>query len=339
MRAARIHEFGGPEFIRVDDDVPDPQAGPGQVVIDMTAAVRGHMESDAMRGTSRSDIAFPHIMGYEAIGRIAQVGPGVRHWSVGDRVLPSIVTSCGVCVFCRTDRDSICSRAELLGSALAEQVLCSASNLTAIDLDLPDEDVIAIPTAFGTAWHMLFTRARLRLGETVLINSVGSGIGSAAVQLASLVGARIIGTASSDEKLAQAETLGMHVGINYSRARVPEEVRRATNGRGVDVVFEHVGGEHFQNGLESLAVDGRLVTCGAHAGEVVDFDIIPFFRGHHAILGSYGYSKVEAAQCLELASRGQIKAVVHRVFRLSETAEALRTMERREQFGRIVLVP
>ena len=156
---------------------------------------------------------------------------------------------------------------------------------------LSDEAAVATQIAFGTAWHMLFTRGGLRAGETVLINSVGSGIGSAAVQLAKLGGAFVIGNASSDEKLARAKELGLDVGINHATQDVVAEVMAATDGHGVDLVFEHVGGELFQKGLDSLAKDGRLVTCGAHAGEVVPFDIIPFFRTQKQIIGSFTFDR------------------------------------------------
>jgi NADPH:quinone reductase-like Zn-dependent oxidoreductase len=186
---------------------------------------------------------------------------------------------------------------------------------------------------------MLFTRGRLRPAQRVLINSVGSGIGSAAVQLAHLAGAFVIGNASSDQKLARASELGMDVGINHATQDVVEEVMRATDGRGVDLVFEHVGGELFQKGLDSLAKDGRLVICGGHSGEVVPFDIIPFFRSQKQIIGSFVYNRDEVQRCIVLAERGAITPLVHKVFPLAEAREAMATMERREHFGKIVLTP
>ena len=155
--------------------------------------------------------------------------------------------------------------------------------------EISDDDAGALQVAFGTAWHMLFTRGGLRIGETVLVNSVSSGIGSAAIQLAHLAGATVIGTSSSPEKLAAAAELGMDAGIDYTTEDIPARVAEITGGRGVDLVFEHVGGELFAKSLQSLAQDGRLVTCGAHAGEVVPFDIIPFFRGQHTVIGSFVY--------------------------------------------------
>jgi len=201
------------------------------------------------------------------------------------------------------------------------------------------EAAAAIEAAFGTSWHMLFTRAGLRAGETVLISSVGSGIGSAAVQLAKLAGATVIGTSSSDEKLARARDFGLDEAINYTREDVASAVMRLTDGRGVDLVYEHVGGPAFQAGLDSLAKDGRLVTCGGHGGEVVPFDIIPFFRTEKRVIGSFCYTREEVEHCVDLASRGLITPVVHAAFALEEAGEAMATMERREQFGKILVQP
>ena len=186
---------------------------------------------------------------------------------------------------------------------------------------------------------MLFTRGRLRAGETVLINSVGSGIGSAAVQLAHLAGATVIGNASSAAKLERAAELGLDHGINHATEDVVAEVMRLTGGRGVDLVFEHVGGELFQKGLDSLVKDGRLVICGGHSGEVVPFDIIPFFRAQKSVIGSFVYTRDEVETCLELARRGKIVPLVHAPYPLAEAPEAMTAMERREQFGKIVLKP
>jgi len=149
----------------------------------------------------------------------------------------------------------------------------------------------------------------------------------------------VIGNAGSDQKLARASELGMDVGINHASQDVVEEVMRATDGRGVDLVFEHVGGELFQKGLDSLAKDGRLVICGGHSGEVVPFDIIPFFRAQKQVIGSFVYDRWEIEKVLDLAARGLIEPLVYKVFPLGEAREAMEVMERREHFGKIVLKP
>jgi len=184
---------------------------------------------------------------------------------------------------------------------------------------------------------MLITRAGLRSGETVLINSVGSGIGSAAVQVAKHAGAFVIGNSSRDDKLERAAALGMDVGINYTTQDVVAEVMEATGGEGVDVVYEHVGGELFQHGLDSLRKDGRLVICGGHSGEVVPFDIIPFFRRQLSVIGSFVFTRAEVEACFALIARGALKPQVAATFPLEEVKEATDLMESRAFFGKIVL--
>jgi NADPH:quinone reductase-like Zn-dependent oxidoreductase len=342
VKAVVFHEFGGTDVLELED-VADPQPGPGEVLLDVSACALNHLDVDVREGVSRFPVEPPFILGVEVVGRIAALGEGVEGWQVGERVMPLLMNTCGRCRYCRTARESLCLEPGFISfstsGGYAERLACAAGHLIRVPEELTDEAAAALQIAFGTAWHMLFTRGRLAVGETVLINSVGSGIGSAAVQLAALAGATVIGNASSDEKLARASELGMDHGINHSTQDVAEEVMRLTDGRGADLVFEHVGGELFQKGLDSLGKDGRLVICGGHSGEVVPFDIIPFFRAQKSVIGSFVYTRSEVESCLELAGRGRITPLVYRTFPLSEAREAMATMERREHFGKIVLRP
>jgi NADPH:quinone reductase-like Zn-dependent oxidoreductase len=342
MKAIVFHEFGGPDVLRLEE-VADPGAGPGEVLIDVAACALNHLDVDVREGVSRFPVEPPFILGLEVVGTIAELGKGVEGWRVGERVMPFLMAMCGDCIFCRTGRESLCTSAGFISfstsGGYAERLACSTKHLMRVPDQLSDEAAAALQIAFGTAWHMLFTRGNLRPGETVLINSVGSGIGSAAVQLAHFAGATVIGNASSDEKLARASELGMDHGINHATQDVAAEVMRLTEDRGVDLVYEHVGGELFQKGLDSLGKDGRLVLCGGHSGEVVPFDIIPFFRAQKSVIGSFVYTRDEVEMCLELARRGKIVPLVHQVFPLAEAPEAMATLERREHFGKIVLKP
>src|SRR6266849_102843 len=323
--------------------MPDPEPAPVEVLIDITASALNHLDVDVREGVSRFPVEPPFVLGVEVVGRIAAIGEDVEGWQVGDRVMPLLMDTCGECRFCRTGRESLCLDGGFISfvtsGGYAERLACSARRLLRIPDGLSDEAAAALQIAFGTAWHMLFTRGRLQTGETVMINSVGSGIGSAAVQLARLAGATVIGNASSDEKLARASELGMDHGINHATQDVVAEVMRLTDDRGVDLVFEHVGGELFQKGLDSLGKDGRLVICGGHSGEVVPFDIIPFFRMQRQIIGSFTYNRLEVERCLELAGEAKIVPLVYKTFPLAEAQEAMATMERREHFGKIVLRP
>ena len=342
MKAVVFHEFGGPDVLQLED-VEAPSPGPGEVLLDILACALNHLDVDIREGVSRFPVEPPFILGIEVVGRIAAVGEGADAWHVGDRVMPFLMATCGECRFCRTGRESLCMSAGFISfstsGGYAEQLVCSTKHLMRVPDELSDEAAAALQIAFGTAWHMLFDRGRLRIGETVMINSVGSGIGSAAVQLAHLAGATVIGNASSDEKLARAAELGMDHGINHATQDVVAEVMRLTGDRGVDLVYEHVGGTLFQHGLDSLDKDGRLVICGAHAGEVVPFDIIPFFRMQKSVIGSFVYTRSEVEACLELARRGQIVPLVYETFPLTEAREAMAMMERREHFGKILLKP
>ena len=342
MKAVVFHEFGGLDVLGLEE-VADPEAGPGEVVIDIAASALNHLDVDIREGISRFPVEPPFVLGVEVVGRIAELGKGVEGWQVGDRVMPYLMDTCGDCRFCRTGRESLCLTPGFISfstsGGYAERLACPAGHLLRVPDELSDEAAAALQIAFGTAWHMLFTRGRLQIGETVMINSVGSGIGSAAVQLAHRAGATVIGNASTDAKLARAAELGLDHGINHTTQDVVAEVMRVTDGRGVDLVFEHVGGELFQKGLDSLGKDGRLVICGGHSGEVVPFDIIPFFRAQKQIIGSFVYTRGEVESCLELARRGQITPLVHKTFELADAREAMATMERREHFGKIVLKP
>lgn len=327
MKAVRMHEFGGPEVL-VYEDVEDPEPGEGEVRIEIAACAVNHVDVDIRDGVSRFPIAFPHIPGLEIVGTVDKVGRDAGdEVKVGDRVMPYLL---GGEVF--------------LGVAgnggYAEYVTCPPSQLVKIPNEVEDwVQAASLQVAFSTSWHMLFGRGNLRIGETVLINSVSAGIGSAAVQLAKLAGATVIGTSSSAEKLAAAADLGMDHGIDYTKQDIPEVVMEITGGKGVDLVYEHVGGELFQKGLESIRPDGRLVTCGGHSGEVVPFDIIPFFRSEWSVIGSFVYTREELEHVLDFARRGLVKAQVAETYPLSETRAAFERMESREFFGKLVVVP
>jgi NADPH:quinone reductase-like Zn-dependent oxidoreductase len=341
VKAVVLHEFGHSDVLQVEE-LPDPTPGPGEVVIDVAATALNHLDVDVREGVSRFPVAFPHTLGVEPVGRIAALGDGVEGWQVGDRVAGYLIAVCGRCVYCRTGRESLCIAPDWFigmgsGGAYAEKVACKVSQLIRIPDGVSDIDAAAGHIAFGTAWHMLITRARVSPGETVLVNSVGAGIGSAAVQVAKHAGAFVIGNSSRDDKLEQAAGLGMDVGINYTKQDVVEEVMKATGGNGVDVVYEHVGGELFQKGLDSLSKDGRLVICGAHSGEVVQFDIIPFFRSQHSVIGSFVFTREEVETCFRLIERGALKPQVAATFPLEQVKQATELMESRAFFGKIVL--
>lgn len=342
MKAVRVHEYGGRDKLVVES-VPDPVAGPGEVVVKVGACALNHLDVDMREGISRFPLELPLIMGLELAGTIVSRGPGVaEHWKEGDRVAPYLMGTDPGHVMSRTGRENL-SPSDFIGATIpggyAEYVAIPERHLVRTPDSMTDVEAAAFQIAFGTSYHMLITRGELKLGEIVLINSVGSGIGAAAVQLAHLAGAFVIGNASSDEKLAKARELGMHEGINHATHDVATEVRRITDGRGVDLVYEHVGGTLFQAGLDSLTRDGRLVTCGAHSGEVVELDIIPLFRNQTRIIGSFTFTSAEYEEVLRIAGLGLLKPQVHSTYSLDDAAAAFEVMEARRHFGKIVITP
>ena len=237
-----MHKYGGRDQLSVDE-VPDPEPGPGEVRIKVDVCALNHVDVDIREGISRFEISLPHLLGLEVVGRVDTLGPGAEGFEAGDRVMPYLLGG---------DRFIGVSGP----GGFADYVVAPTKQLVSVPEAISDEQAGALQVAFGTAWHMLFGRGGLRIGETVLINSVSSGIGSAAVQLAHLAGAMVIGTSSSPEKLEHARSNGLDIGIDYTTEDVAGRVMEVTGGRGVDLVFEHVGGELFQKAIESLARTG-----------------------------------------------------------------------------------
>ena len=340
MKAIVYSEHGGPEVLRCVE-VPEPHVGPQQVLVRVRACALNHLDLWLRRGLPSMEIPLPHIPGSDIAGEVAKLGEGVARVKPGERVLLAPGISCGQCEACLAGRDNFCRDYTLFGAGVdggcAEYVVSPAVNVISIPAKLTFEEAAAIPLVFLTAWHMLITRAQLRPGETVLVLGAGSGVGSAAIQIAKVAGARVIATAGSEAKLQKARELGAGDWIDHSKQDIAQEVKRLTNRRGVDVVFEHVGAATWEKSIRSLAPGGRLVTCGATTGYDGKIDIRYLFTRHLSILGSFMGSKAELYAVLELFERGLLKPVIDRVLPLEKCAEAHARLENREQFGKIVL--
>jgi NADPH:quinone reductase-like Zn-dependent oxidoreductase len=340
MKAVTFAQHGGPEVLRYTD-IAEPAMGPSEVLVRVRACALNHLDLWVRAGLPGISIPLPHILGSDISGDVAKVGLNVADLRVGQRVLLSPGISCGRCPQCLAGNDSGCRQYTLLGymvdGGYAEYVKAPAVNVIAMPQNLSYEEAAAVPLVFLTAWHMLITRARLKPAEEVLVLGAGSGIGSAAIQIAKVTGARVIATAGSEEKLAKAKELGADETVLHSRQDIAAEVRRLTSRRGVDVVFEHVGKATWDQSLRSLAVGGRLVTCGATTGWEGKIDIRFLFTRQLSILGSYMGGKAELFSVLELVSRGLLKPVIDTTMPLAQAADAHRRLEHREQFGKIVL--
>jgi NADPH:quinone reductase-like Zn-dependent oxidoreductase len=343
MKVSWFHKFGGPEVL-VYEETRKPTPAAGEAVVRVRAVGINHVDLDVRSGASRIPLAFPHILGREFAGEVAAIADQASPLKEGDRVWVSCRVPCATCEFCLTGRDNLCERGGYFGMDLpggyAEFVKVPVSSLRPLPSQVSFQDAAASQIAFGTAWHVLINRGGLRAGHTVLIQAAGSGIGSAAVQVASLAGATIFATASSDQKLQRAKALGAHHLINYStEENFAHRVLELTGGKGVDVIMEHIGGDVFTRSLECLKTDGVMVTVGAHAGEVVPFDIIPFFRRQLRLVGSKNASSTELRTVMGLVAEGKLKPVIHAAFPLADAAEAHRVVGSREIFGKVLLLP
>ena len=340
MKAVLFREHGGPEVLRYTE-VQDPVAGAGEVLIRVRACALNHLDLWVRRGMPGISIPMPHIGGSDIAGEVAEIGAGVTNVKVGDRVLLSPGISCGRCVHCVRGDDNLCRQYTLFGYGVdggyAEYLRSPAANVIPIRGSFSFEEAAALPLVFLTAWHMLVTRAQLKPGETVLVLGAGSGVGSAAIQIAKVAGARVIATAGTEAKLQKAKELGADEVFLHSITHWSREVKRLTDRRGVDVVVEHVGEATWRESVASLAVGGRLVTCGATTGYEGKIDLRFLFSRHLSILGSYMGSKGELYSVLDLVGRGLVKPVIDTVMPLEQAREAHERLEKREQFGKIVL--
>ena len=344
MKAVRFHQFGGADVLQYEE-APKPPIGPDDVLLNLKAAAMNHLDMWVRSGQRERNIPLPHIPGSDGAGIIAEVGSNVTSVKVGDRVLISPGLSCGKCNRCISGQDNLCNEYRVLGvrdsGTYAEFVKLPAVNVVPIPSGLDFNEAAAIPLVSLTAWHMLVTLAKLQRGETVLVHGAGSGVGSMAIQIAKLIGAHVITTAGSEEKLMKAKTLGADELINYSAKDFVEEVKRITEKRGVDVVFEHIGGAVLEKSIPLMSKGGRLVTCGATTEFVAKIDIRYVYSRHQIIYGSWMGYRHELPEVLKYFSESKnnvrLKPVVDKVFPLSQGADAHRYMDERKNFGKIVL--
>ncbi len=342
MKAIVFSEHGGPEVLRYTE-VPEPKINATEVLVRVRACALNHLDLWVRRGLPGITFPMPHTPGSDISGEIAKVGELVTRVKVGQKVVLAPGMSCGQCPQCLGGADNRCRKYSNFGymvdGGCAEYVKSPEVNCIPIPGDLSFDEAAAVPLVFLTAWHMLIARAHLQPGEEILVLGAGSGVGSAAIQIAKLVGARVIATAGDDEKLQKARALGADETINHNKQNIQAEVKRLTNRRGVDVVFEHVGAATWDMSVASLAPNGRLVTCGATTGYEAKLDLRFVYSRNLTILGSYMGSKAELYTVLRLVGERKLRPVIDRVLPLSQCAHAHELLEKREQFGKIILNP
>ena len=331
---------GGPEVLeRATIELPDP--GPREVRIRVRAVALNHIDLWARRGLPHFRYEFPHRLGADVVGEVDALGPGAKAAKIGERVVINPGLSCGACERCLLGEDTFCRSYKIMGEntqgGYARHIVVPDANLLPMPKGLSFVEAAAIPLCFLTAWQMVVRKAEVRAGQTVLVQAAGSGVSSAAIQIAKMLGARVITTTSTDEKAARAKALGADEVINYTTQDFVAECKRLTDKRGVDVVIEHVGGDVFAKSILAAAWGGRIVTCGATSGFTPSIDLRHVFFRQVQILGSTMGSKGDLFGILRHVEAGTLKPVVDRVLPLWSAVEAHQLLEDRRIFGKIVL--
>lgn len=345
MRAMVLHELGGPEVLHLEE-VPIPQPKANEALIQVHACGVNRLDLLVREGISPTPparITLPHMSGSEVAGTIAALGNDNSSFQVGQRVVIAPYLCCGMCRLCRSEEEASCPNGDILGlfsnGGFAEYVVAPVASLVPVPDEVSAEAAAAVTLSTLTAWHMLVTRGNVQPGEEVLVMAAGSGIGSAALQIARLCGARVIATAGSDAKIQRAYELGCDAVVNYSSGQYADQVKKLTGGRGVDVVVEHLGGSTWDESLRSLAVGGRLLTCGAMTGSDGRVNIWDLFVHEYSIIGSNGGNRRELQQILQLVQWRRLKPVIHAVYPLAELAQAQENLANRSAFGKILVRP
>jgi alcohol dehydrogenase len=327
--------------LELRDQADPPAPAPGEVQIRVRAVALNHIDVWGWRGMAFAKRKFPLVVGAEAAGEIAAVGPAVATYKLGDRVVMYGALTCGACRACREGRDNLCEDVKgLLGfhvDGFARKLVNHSARLV---VPVPEgvalRDAACAPIAFATVEHMLFDNAKLQPGETVLVHAAGSGIGSVAIKMAKAIGSTVIATVGDDEKAGKARALGADHVINYRADRFEHVVRKITAKKGVDVVFEHIGAETFSGSLLALKRGGRLVTCGATSGPTTTLNLMQLFQQQYKIFGCFGASMRNISNGLAKMAAG-LTPVIDTELTLAEFERGLARLESRQVFGKIIV--
>jgi NADPH:quinone reductase-like Zn-dependent oxidoreductase len=342
VRALTISAHGGLDQIQYRTDLPVPELhAPTDVRVRIHAAALNHLDRFVLEGLPGVTIVPPWILGADGAGVVEAVGPAVREVAPGDRVVINPGISDRTCEYCRQGEQSLCINFKLLGEHLpgtiADYVVVPAVNLRRIGPDVPWDIAAALPLATLTAWRMVVTRAGVTDKDTVLIWGIGGGVAVAALQIAKLQGATVWVTSSSDAKLERAKAMGADAVFNHTRMDVGREVRALTGKRGVDVVIDNVGQATWRQSLIALGKRGRLVTCGATTGPMVETDVRRLFWNQWTIMGSTMGNDRELDAVLRAFGTGALTPPLDSVYDITSGREAMERLASGEQFGKIVI--
>ncbi|CAA9455753.1 MAG: Alcohol dehydrogenase [uncultured Rubrobacteraceae bacterium] len=346
MRAAVIREHGGYDKVRVES-VPRPSVeAPDDVVVRVRACALNRLDLFARQGVSGPGVRavrLPHISGVDVAGEIAEVGPEVKEWRSGDRVVLYPGLSCGRCEPCARGEDTMCREYRIFGEdthgGLAEYCRIRAKNLESLPDHVPFEQGAALPTAYTTAWRMAITVGELRPQERVLVLGASGGVGAAAVQIARRVGAYVFGVASGEDRVQQLRGIGANRPIDRSSEDFESVVAEETDGLGVDMVINPVGGATWRPAVRSLVVGGRMLICGATIGDNPEMSIREIYQSHRQVLGAPLGNRRDFRAVLDLLSRGELQPVFRDTMPLEEISEAHRLIDEGVAFGKVVLMP
>jgi NADPH:quinone reductase-like Zn-dependent oxidoreductase len=342
MLAAYFKEHGGTDKI-IFGEYKDPVPGPGDVIVRVRACALNHADLLLLDGRFPPPQGLPHVNGCEVTGTLETLGPEVKGLTRGQRVMVFPGFACGQCEYCLIGERTVCLRYGYLGAhrdgGYAELVKVPAENVLPLSDSISFEDGAAVPLAMLTSWHGLVAQCVLRPGQTVLVHAAGSGVGSAAIQIAKLMGARVITTVGSDDKIEFARSLGADAVVNHRTQDFVEEVRRWSDKRGVDVAVEHVGAETFEKTIYCLARLGTLLSVGSSANHWARLDLRYLYAKNLRIVGTNLGTILELRKIVDFMLERRLRPVVDRVFPLRETAAAMQYLLDRKNKGKVLLSP
>ena len=342
MKAAFFKEHGGSEKI-LYDDYRDPLAQTGEVVVRVRACALNQVDMLLLDGRFPPPEGLPHVNGCEVAGTIESTGAGVKGLAAGQRVIVFPGFSCGTCEYCLRGERTVCVRYGYLGAhkdgGYAELVKVPAANVVPLPETISFEAAAAVPLAMLTSWRAVVTQAAVRPGQTVLVQAAGSGVGSAAIQIARLCGARVMTTVGSDDKIEFAKSLGAELVVNYRTQDFVEAAKTWTGKRGVDVAIEHIGGETFEKSVYALTRLGTLVTIGSHDTHWGRLDLRHVYSKNLRVMGTNLGSLPEFRTMLEHLADGRLRPAIDRTFPLSDARAAVQYVLDRRNRGKVLVIP
>jgi len=338
MKANRIHQHGDLDVLSIDE-IAKPTPSESQVLVQVKAAALNHLDLFVRKGIP--GVPLPLVLGSDGAGVIAEIGTNINNFNIGDEVIIVPFKTCETCEFCNSGQEQLCKkyyiRGEHLDGCQSEYVAINENYILPKPANISFPEAAAFPLAYMTAYHMLKTKADLQAKQSVLIWGASSGIGSGAIQIAKNIGAKTITTVSSDDNKHYAKNLGADFVINYKDEKVAEIITEITEGKGVDVVFEHPGKSTFLTSMRVLKTGGKIVTCGATTGPIINLDLRHVFIKHQQIIGSTMGNKNDLIELIELINQNKIKPIVSKTLPYTEIKEAHRILEESKQLGKIVI--